>query len=135
MTSTIRKVRTLTVSLTVLLIGASFYAQNVRAEECGNQADFLNRADKLLAPVRPADCARLLEPTPDFAWPATRAGKGYVVAVTFPDGRVEQVATDLNGLAWQAPLPAGEYAWTVTAVGSGESSAARRFTVDYAARR
>jgi hypothetical protein len=135
MQAKIHRARNLTVSLTVLLVGASFYAQNVRAGQCGQQADFLARGD-LLAPVRPADCARLLEASPDFAWPAARGREAYVVTVTHPDGRSESVATGMNALAWQAPLPAGDYAWTVSAVGANaDTSAPRRFTVDSAASR
>lgn len=129
MSQTIRKARTLATSLTVLLIGTAFYVQNVRAEGCGAN-------DKLLESTRPADCARLLQATPEFAWPAVRGAQGYVVSVTHPDGRVVHASTDLNGFAWQQPLPAGEYAWTVTPVGAAAQTAAeRRFSIDSAASR
>ena len=67
--STARRVRTLAGTFAVLLAGAAFYSQNVRAEDCGSQSDFLVGGDKLLAPVRPADCARVYQSAPDFAWP------------------------------------------------------------------
>jgi hypothetical protein len=125
-----RRVRTLAVSLSALLVGASLYAHNVRAEGCGGQSDFLVKSDRLMAPVRPADCARLYQDAPDFAWPEARA-KAFVVTVTYPDGRVATAPTNTNWLAWDEPLPPGDYTWTVTAVGArAESSAARRFTVD-----
>ena len=126
-----RRIRTLTISLTVLLVGASLYAHNVRAEDgCGGQSDFLVKADPLLAPVRPADCARVYQSAPDFAWPQARAD-AFVVTVNFPDGRVATVPTATNWLAWDEALPPGEYTWTVTAVGArADTSAARRFTVD-----
>lgn len=127
-----RRVRTLAVSLTALLLGASFYAHNVRAEDgCGGQSDFLVKSDPVPAPVRPADCARVYQSAPDFAWPEAKKAEAFVVAVTFPDGRVATAPTDRNWLAWEEPLPPGEYTWTVTAVGQrADTSAARRFTVD-----
>ena len=129
--SNARRVRTLAGSLAVLFIGGAFYAQNVRAEDaCGTQKDYLMKSDPVLAPVRPADCARVYDGAPDFAWPQATA-QGFVVSVTFPDGRVATAPTATNWLAWEEPLPAGEYTWTVTAVGSpAGTSAARRFTVD-----
>ena len=82
--------------------------------------------------MRPADCARVYDAVPDFAWPQARTNAdAFVVSVTFPDGRVASVPTNTNWLAWEEPLAPGEYTWTVTQVGArAESSAARRFTVD-----
>lgn len=129
--STARRARTLAGSLAVLLAGATFYAQNVRAEGCGSQSDFLVRGDKLLAAVRPADCARLYQSAPDFTWPTAKGSEAYVVTVTGTDGQVRRATTTTNWLAWDAPLPAGDYTWTVRAVGpKAETSATRRFTVD-----
>jgi hypothetical protein len=126
-----RRVRTLAVSLTAVLVGASLYAHNVRADDgCGGQSDFLVKSDRLMAPVRPADCARLYEAAADFAWPEARA-KAFVVTLRFPDGRVATAPTSTNWLAWEETLPPGEYTWTVTAVGArADTSASRRFTVD-----
>jgi len=131
-----RRARTLAISLTLLFMGASFYAHNVRAEaRCDSQADFLVKADPLMAPVQPADCARLFDGEPAFAWPGARA-TSFVVTLTYPDGRTASVPTGTNWLAWEAPLPPGDYSWTVTAVGSTRStSTARRFTVDRSAAR
>jgi hypothetical protein len=125
------RARTLAVSLTALLVGASFYARSVRAEDgCGVQSDFLVQSDRLMAPVRPADCARLYDASADFAWPQAHAAS-FVVTLRFPDGRVATAPTNTNWLAWDEPLPSGEYTWTVTAVGArADTSAARRFTVD-----
>ncbi len=134
--STLRRARTLAISLTALLLGASFYAHNVRADDtCGAQADFLVKADPLMAGVQPADCARLFDGAPAFAWPQAR-GHGFVVAVTYPDGRVAKASTPGNWLSWDDSLPPGDYTWTVTAIGAhGATSQSRRFTVDRAASR
>jgi hypothetical protein len=125
------RVRTLAVSLTAVLVGASLYASNVRADDgCGVQSDFLVKSDRLMAPVRPADCARLYDASADFAWPQASA-ESFVVTLRFPDGRVATAPTNTNWLAWDESLPPGEYTWTVTAVGArADTSAARRFTVD-----
>jgi hypothetical protein len=125
------RVRTLAVSLTAVLVGATLYASNVRADDgCGVKSDFLVKSDPLMAPVRPADCARLYEAAADFAWPQARA-ESFVVTLRFPDGRVATAPTSTNWLSWEDPLPPGEYTWTVTAVGArADTSAARRFTVD-----
>ena len=54
-----------------------------------------------------------------------------MVTLTGPDGQVRTATTTTNWLAWDAPLPAGDYTWTVSAVGArAEASAPRRFTVD-----
>src|SRR3954465_5922418 len=93
------RVRTLAVSLTVLLVGASLYARNVRADEgCGVQSEFLVKSDRLMAPVRPADCARLYDAGADFAWPQARA-EAFVVTLRYPDGRVATAPTSTNWLA------------------------------------
>lgn len=44
------RVRTLAVALTALLVGASFYATNVRADDgCGVHSDFLIKSARLMA--------------------------------------------------------------------------------------
>ena len=131
-TTDARRARTLAVSLAALFAGAALYAQNVRAEDgCGAQKDYLVKSDPVLAAVRPADCSRLYQSAPDFAWPQATTASGFVVSVTYPDGRVATSPTATNWLAWDEALPAGEYTWTVTAVGSpAGTSATRRFTVD-----
>ena len=128
-----RRARNLAFSLTVLLLGAAFYAHNVRADEgCGGQADFLVQSDPLAATVRPADCARLFDGSAEFAWPRASADS-FVVKITYPDGRVATMPTRTNWLSWEAPLPPGDYTWTVTALGAkGATSNARRFTIDRA---
>ena len=128
-----RRARTLALSLTALLMGTALYAHNVRADdECGGQADFLVKADPLMAPVRPADCAHLYDGAAEFAWPQAR-GESFVVTVKHPDGSMTTLPTKTNWLSWDAPLPPGDYTWTVTAVGArGATSHARRFTVERA---
>jgi len=129
-----RRARTLALSLTALLIGTAFYAHNVRAEDaCGAQADFLVKADPLMASVRPSDCAHLYDGAPEFAWPQA-TGESFVVTVKHPDGSLTTMPTKTNWLSWDAPLPPGDYTWTVTEVGArGVTSHSRRFTVDRAA--
>jgi hypothetical protein len=130
-TSDIRRARTLAGSLVFVLTGAALYAHNVSAAECGAKSDFLVKADPLLASVRPVDCSRLFQAPADFSWPAAQGVRGYIVALTFPDGHVEELATATNWLAWPAALPAGEYRWTVTASGGRlAASTPRSFTVD-----
>ena len=129
-----RRVRNLAISLAVLLLGASFYAHNVQADEgCGAQADFLVKSDPLQAPVQPADCARLFDRVPAFAWPQAH-GTDFVVTVTYPDGRTATAEAAGNWLSWGEALPPGDYSWTVSTAGARSStSMARRFTVDRAA--
>ena len=131
-----RRARNLALSLTGLLMCATFYANHVRADEgCGAQADFLVKGDPLMASVQPADCARLYDGAPAFAWPEARGGS-FVVTVKHPDGSMTSLPTNMNGLSWDATLPPGDYTWTVTAVGGdGATSRARHFTVDRAAAR
>ena len=134
--SPLRRARTLAISLTALLLGATFYAHNVRADDsCGAQADFLVKSNPLMTAIQPADCARLYDRAPAFAWPQAR-GHGFVVAVTYPDGRVAKASTPGNWLSWDDSLPPGEYSWTVTSTdANGATSQSRRFTVDRAASR
>ena len=126
--SEFRRARTLAGSLAVLLAGAALYAKNVEASPCGIQADFLAAPNTPLASVRPADCARLYG-SADFAWPAARERGEFTVSLTFPDGSVQTRTTATDWLAWDAPLPAGRYTWTVTSA-AGTTSQPRQFTVD-----
>ena len=129
-----RRARTLAGSLAFILAGAALYVNNVHAAGCGAQSDFLVKSDPLLAPVRPVDCSRVFHAPPDFSWPATKGAQIYTVAITFPDGHVEEATTATNWFAWPAALPAGSYSWTVTASGRREhASLPRTFTVDASA--
>ncbi len=114
---------------TVLLVGAALWMANAHAQGCGEQHDMLVASDPL-ALVRPVDCASLLAPAPDFSWPAQDGARGYSIALTFPDGHVETRSTRSNSLAWQRPLPPGDYRWTVRVEGASQASSARSFTVD-----
>ena len=112
----------------VLLVAAAFAAH--KAQACGTQQDFLVRADPLLAAVRPADCATLLDEPAEFTWPPQSGGTTYAVALRFPDGHTETRDTRSNWLAW-GPLPAGDYSWRVSARGAGQRrSDARIFRVE-----
>ena len=125
-----RRVRTLAAAFAALVAGAAFYAQNVRAADCGAQRDFIAPSDRLDPTVKPADCATLLAAAPEFAWPATRKPEAWVVTVTSARGEVRTAVTASPWLAWEQPLPAGEYTWTVTAVnGEVTTSAERRFAI------
>lgn len=133
-TSSRRQARTLAGSLAFILCGAALYANNVHAADCGTQADFLVKADPLLASVRPVDCSRVFQAPPDFSWPAAKGAAIYTVSLTFPDGHVEEATTATNWFAWPAALPAGNYSWTVSASGQrSQESLARTFTVDASA--
>lgn len=126
-----RRARTLAVALSLVLAGAALYANNVQAQPCGAQADFIAGSGPLPAPVRPADCARLFQAAPDFTWPAAAGAQGYTVVVTFPDGRREARTTNVNWLAWDEALPAGQYTWQLVAAGRKPvASQPRTFTVD-----
>ena len=133
-TSHRRQARTLAGSLAFILVGAALYANNVHAADCGTQADFLVKADPLLAAVRPVDCSRVFQAPPAFSWPAANGVDTYTVSLTFPDGHVEEATTATNWFAWPAALPAGNYSWTVSASGRrSQESLARTFTVDASA--
>ncbi len=113
-----------------LLAGAVVGFGSTRVHACGT-SDALARSDPLLASVRPADCSTLLREVADFAWPAQGGRNTYSVTLTFPDGHVETRSTAANWLAWDAPLPAGKYRWTVKVAGDTNlTSAARMFTVE-----
>jgi hypothetical protein len=116
----------------LLVAAAAFTAQNAHA--CGTQRDFLVRADPLLANVRPADCATLLDVPAEFTWPTQPGAGSYMVSLSFPDGHTESRVTRSNWLAW-GPLPAGEYTWRVSvAGGKGARSDARGFRVEVPAK-
>lgn len=133
--TTSRRARTLAGALAALLVGTAMYVQNAQgAQACGTQADFLVKSDPVLAAVRPADCSRVFQTPPDFAWPATHGGNTYTVTLTSPDGSTLTRTTANNWLAWDTPLPAGTYTWTVTSAGRIEAaSQPRSFTVDESA--
>ena len=129
-----RRARTLAMALAFVLAGTALYVKGVQAAPCGAQADFMAGAGPLPAPVRPADCAHVFQGAPDFTWPATAAAQAYTVVLTFADGRREARSTNVNWLAWDAPLPAGTYTWHVVATGAKQvASQPRTFTVDTAA--
>ena len=90
---------------------------------CGGQDDFLSRADPLLAPVRPADCAVLAQSPPEFTWPMADGHARYELALRFPDGRVEKRTSTRNFIIWPRPLATGSYSWTVN------DSAPRTFSI------
>jgi hypothetical protein len=129
-----RRARTLAGALAFLLLGTALYANNVQAQACGAQKDFIAGADPLPAPVRPADCSRVYQGAPDFTWPAVRGATHYTVVVTFPDGRQQTRTTSSNWLAWDQALAAGAYAWHVLAAGAKPAaSQPRTFVVDASA--
>ncbi|HXS53279.1 MAG TPA: hypothetical protein VN782_12160 [Usitatibacter sp.] len=104
------------VATSILVVAAAFTAPRAHAA-CGEQRDFLVRADPLLATVRPADCATLLSGPPEFTWPMQHAHQVYTVALRFPDGHTETRTTDRNWLAWDAAVPPGTYTWRVSVAG------------------
>jgi len=113
-----------------LVVAAALAAPRAHAA-CGQQHDFLVRADPLLATVRPADCATLLGGPPEFTWPLQRGQHMYTVALRFPDGHTETRTTDRNWLAWNEAVPAGEYTWRVSVAGrESAKSDARLFRVE-----
>lgn len=119
------------VSFRLALALAAATATAAQAHVCGTQRDLLVRADPLLATVRPADCATVLHQAPAFAWPGEPGRNTYVVDLTFPDGHVESRATGINALAWDRPLPAGRYLWSVRRAGDIEGrSELRSFVLD-----
>ena len=114
----------------ILLVAAALAAPRAHAS-CGEQHDFLVRADPLLATVRPADCATLLGGPPEFTWPLQQGGHTYTVALRFPDGHTESRTTDRNWLAWNEAVPAGEYTWRVSVAGrENAKSDSRAFRVE-----
>lgn len=117
---------------TGLLAAAAVFAMGRAHASCGEQRDFLVRQDPLLASVRPVDCATLLEEgPPQFTWPLQEGRNTYTVALRFPDGHVEQRSTTRNWLAWDHPIPVGEYSWHVSVKGArADASAARIFRIE-----
>lgn len=120
-------------SAALLLAAAVLCASRAHAA-CGEHRDFLMRADPLLAAVRPADCATLFAPAPQFTWPPQDGARGYTVALTFPDGHTESRTTPGNWLAWDRMVPPGEYSWRVSTEGAHRRrSESRTFRVDESA--
>lgn len=118
----------------VLLVAAVLSNAPAHATLCGAQGDMLTRSDPLMASVSPADCATVLQSAPAFTWPVQHGAERYTVALTFPDGHVESRVTPTNWLAWDRPVPAGTYSWSVRATGVAQAaSQPRQFTVDAAA--
>src|SRR6188508_309316 len=103
------------------------------ADGCPPPQDFLAPAQVLSAPVRPANCARVRQTPSEFTWPtvgpAPTKDAYATITLTFPDGRKESQSTPYNWLAWDEPLPPGEYRWHLTRA-DGQKSAERRFTVE-----
>ncbi|HSN19277.1 MAG TPA: hypothetical protein VLS49_01280 [Usitatibacter sp.] len=101
---------------------------------CREHRDYLVHEDPLRAAVRPADCATLLDGPPEFTWPLQRGRHTYTVALSFPDGHVEKRSTAHNWLAWDHPVPAGDYTWRVTVAGRERgASEPRAFRIEPAA--
>jgi hypothetical protein len=117
--------------LSGLVVAAAVAASPAHAaESCRLHRDFAVGNDPLLAAVRPADCATLLGNPPEFTW-AQQGGATYTVALTFPDGHTETRSTPQNWLAWDRPVPTGDYSWRVTTSGAvARRSDARAFHVD-----
>jgi len=108
------------------------------ATACGGATanDWISQADPLYVRAAPADCATVLQSPPEFAWPPYPGAIGYEFALDFADGHSQSVVSGANWIAWQAVLPAADYAWRVRPVtGSAPVpfSQPRGFTVpDYA---
>lgn len=119
-------------ALSGLVVAAAVAASPAQAvESCRLHRDFAVGSDPLLAAVRPADCATLLGNPPEFTWARQDGSAAYTVALTFPDGHTETRSTPQNWLAWDRPVPAGDYSWRVTASGgAARRSDARAFHVD-----
>src|SRR4051794_20203669 len=100
-----------------LLAVLAFLACGMARAACGAQDDFLARADPLLAPIRPIDCATVLQTPPDFTWPPHEGHASYTLTLRFPDGHTEKRTTPRNFVAWPRALAPGNYAWSVK--GSG----------------
>jgi len=118
--------------LSGLVVAAAVAASPAHAAEpCRLHRDFAVGSDPLLAAVRPADCATLLGNPPEFTWARPDGGASYTVALTFPDGHTEMRSTPQNWLAWDRPVPAGDYSWRVTTSGAvPRRSDARAFHVE-----
>jgi hypothetical protein len=92
--------------------------------------DFLARADPILAPVGPLDCATVTQTPPEFTWPPADEHTRYELSLRFPDGRVEKRSTTRNFIIWPRALPPGTYTWTVKGAGKREDeSEPRTFSV------
>lgn len=97
---------------------------------CGVHSDFLTRSDATLAPVRPADCATVMQTPPEFTWPPQNGSNAYQVILHFPGGRAESRTTSRNWLLWDAALAPGTYAWEVKVSGDNhDTSDKRTFTI------
>lgn len=113
-----------------ILVAAACLAPRAHAA-CGEQHDFLVHADPLLASVRPADCATVLDGPPQFTWPMQDGRNTYTIALRFPDGHTETRSTHSNWLAWDRAVPAGDYTWSVSVAGPARSrSDSRGFRVE-----
>lgn len=103
---------------------------NAHGADCGVHKDFMIRADPTLAPVRPVDCAPVVQSPPEFTWPPVEGQNRYSVVLKLADGRVESRSTPNNWLLWDEVLPPGEYAWHLKVAGAqNEASEWRRFTI------
>ena len=113
-----------------ILVAAALLSPRAHAA-CGGQHDFLVHADPLLASVRPADCATVLDGPPQFTWPMQDGRNTYTIALHFPDGHTETRSTSSNWLAWDRAVPAGNYTWSVSVTGPARSrSEPRGFRVE-----
>lgn len=118
----------------ILIAAAAISAHPAHAATCGQHRDFAVGTDPVLDAVRPADCATLLGNPPEFTWARQAGANSYTVALTFPDGHTETRSTGGNWLAWDRPVPAGEYTWRVSFSGpAARKSDARAFRVDASA--
>lgn len=125
-----RRTRALLVA-SALFVGTVIGFASTRAHACGAGQDALARSAPLFGAVIPADCSTLLREVADFSWPAQAGRNTYSLFLTFPDGHTEMRSTAGNWLAWDAPLPAGQYRWTVKVAGDTNlTSAPRIFTVE-----
>lgn len=123
--------RPLALLATGLLAAAALFALGKAHAACGEQRDFLVRQDPLLSAVRPVDCATLMDGPPQFTWPLQEGRNTYTVALRFPDGHTEQRSTTQNWLAWDHPVPTGDYSWHVNVAGARrDASAARIFRIE-----
>jgi len=114
-----------------LLAAAAMSASNAHAAPCGPHRDFAGGTDPVVEAVRPVDCATLLGTPPEFTWARQDGADMYTVALTFPDGHTETRSTRSNWLAWDRPVPAGDYTWRVSVSGrTAARSDARVFRVD-----
>jgi hypothetical protein len=117
-----------------LLLLACLAGSTIVHAACGRHDDFLARADPLLAPVQPVDCATVTQTPPEFTWPPVDGAERYEVAVKSPDGKIEKRSSTRNFVIWPHALRPGTYTWTVKVMGRKEqASEARAFTIDGAA--